>query len=128
MIKIFKASIFLLLLLVIASCGDDGECLRDDYLGEWSGIASCEGEEADMISAIIRAGNAADEIIVDDGESEYILTVNGCKIDIESQNLNLLGFEIELEGDGELDGNTLIINQKTVFLGIAQECEVELTR
>ncbi len=109
------------ILFFLLSCKkdeDSGPCSKSDFVGTYTGIYTCDGE--DPVSDVdykVEERSGEYYIVDNDGES-YKMSISGCSFTVPETNLILL----TVSGDGELDGKEITFNSKLSILTIPLNC------
>jgi hypothetical protein len=97
----FKYLTILLFALLTISCGDDSS--RDDFIGTWTGMITCDGNSDDN-SFVITAGSNDDEILIDDSDDPFTATVDG-----NEATFSFTEDEETITGSFTVNGNTMTL-------------------
>ncbi|NNE13976.1 MAG: hypothetical protein HKN51_03315 [Saprospiraceae bacterium] len=115
------------LMLSVMSCGTDSDCVKDDFLGSYTGTSKCTGEDEMSVNAEVTEASGNSVAINIDGEVAE-LRIDGCNVEIPETTIDFLGNPVTSFGEGELNGNTLTINQTINFIGVTTNCNVTLRK
>lgn len=122
--KKFQFLAILIFSLIIASCGKDkGDCLRDDFLGNYVGFSSCDGLQPVDAVVAVTAGATADELIIDLDGSSVTVKVDGCTFSGQQR-----AQDVDVDYSGSLDANKILIELKGTILNIELDCKTEAVK
>lgn len=106
---------------------DESDCTRDDFVGTWTGVEECDGQDSENIVVQISAGSNSKEILFNN-EEEFVMEVDGCDLIIPDQSFNLFGESINVMGNGDLSGDELTISLVIEIGNEVNTCELSFTR
>ena len=118
---------FMVVAFLLSSCGGD-DCTAPDYVGTWNGTVLCSGEQSEAVMVIIEEGPGNSINIVDPDGEIFNAEINGCKIIIPEETVEIFGFMVTTSGSGDLDGNSLSLVVNSSAFGIPVDCQFLLTK
>lgn len=122
--KRFQFFVLLAIGLMISACGKDkGDCLRDDFIGDYIGFSSCDRLQPVDATVKVIAGPAADELLIDLEGTMLTVTVDGCTFSGEEK-----AQDVDITYNGSLDANKITVELKGTILGIELDCKSEAVK
>lgn len=121
-----KFILFSFFVLAFFSCGKDdngGSCSSADFVGTYTGTASCDGETPTTEDVKIEERSGKLYFIDSDGE-EYPMTVNGCNFTIPVIDVVFA----KVSGSGSLNGKELSSSFEISVIGLASKCTFKGTK
>lgn len=121
--SILMISLIALLFTACKKDENDDSCIQSDFLGSYSGMNQCEGDDAEAVTFTIFEDGG--ELIMKDNEGQELpIDVNGCTFSIPTIDVIFA----KVSGTGTLNGNKLTITQNLSVFGITTKCTFEGTK
>ncbi len=122
--KRFQFFVLLAIGLMISACGKDkGDCLRDDFIGDYVGFSSCDRLQPVDAMVTVTAGAAADELVIDLEGNVITVKVDGCSFSGEEQ-----APDVDIKYTGSLDVNKITVELKGTIANLDLDCKTEAVK
>ena len=110
------------LVLVLISCGKDGEDCSAEFLGDWSGDINCSGSGAAPITVSI-SQLMGDTLSVNSNGESLTGVLSGCSLTLIPTEIDLSIFgTITITGTFERKGDELVFTQMRAAGGVEETC------
>lgn len=110
------------LVLVLVSCGKDGDNCTADFVGDWSGDINCSGSDAAPITVSI-SQLAGDTLSVNSNGERLTGILDGCNLTLIPTEIDLSIFgTITISGSFELKDDELVFTQMRSAGDVDETC------